>query len=189
MSSSRSSRTRELRMKKNQKTPNNNGDIKIQNPEEICEISSSSSPSIEELGEQQIPPQNSFEVNMEESKNTTTMKKKNTKNKNRQHGSEENAVSCVLPTATINRIIRSETATDIRFTHESIFLINKATENFLELFCENVYANVAREKRKAVDYKHLASVVSKCKRYDFLSDFVPEKIKAEDALSERLAGL
>ncbi|KAK9124295.1 hypothetical protein Sjap_013897 [Stephania japonica] len=32
-----------------------------------------------------------------------------------------------------------------------------------------------------------ASVVCKGRRYDFLSDFVPEKVRAEDALLERLA--
>ncbi|KAI3986216.1 hypothetical protein MKX01_004360, partial [Papaver californicum] len=74
---------------------------------------------------------------------------------------------------------------DFRITQEAVFLINKATEQFLEQFTEDARANVLKDRKKAVAYKHVSSVVTKTKRYDFLSDFLPEKIKAEDASSER----
>ncbi|XP_042487074.1 DNA polymerase epsilon subunit C [Macadamia integrifolia] len=97
------------------------------------------------------------------------------------------AVSGCFPTHRIKRMIRSEG--DFRTTGEAIFLINKATEKFLESLAEDAYACSAQDHKKSINYKHLSSVVSKTKRYDFLSDFVPEKVRAEDALEERrLAG-
>ncbi|XP_043696697.1 DNA polymerase epsilon subunit 4-like [Telopea speciosissima] len=95
-------------------------------------------------------------------------------------------VSGSFPIHRIKRMIRSEG--DFRNTGEAIFLINKATEKFLESLAEDAYASCVQDRKKTVNYKHLSSVVSKTKRYDFLSDFVPEKIRAEDALEEtRLA--
>ncbi|XP_010264713.1 PREDICTED: uncharacterized protein LOC104602644 [Nelumbo nucifera] len=101
-------------------------------------------------------------------------------NLNRSNGE---AGSCRFPMNRIKRIVRNEG--DFRTTQESIFLFNKATELFLELFCEDAYACSVQDRKKSVGYKHLSSVVSKRKRYDFLSDFVPEKVRAEDALKER----
>ncbi|TXG73869.1 hypothetical protein EZV62_002448 [Acer yangbiense] len=64
-------------------------------------------------------------------------------------------------------------------------------EKFLEQFCEDAHAQCVKDRKKSLSYQHLgnlsfykASVVSKQRRYDFLSDFVPEKIKAEAALAE-----
>ncbi|GLT81832.1 hypothetical protein SLE2022_002620 [Rubroshorea leprosula] len=67
-------------------------------------------------------------------------------------------------------------------TQDAIFLVNKATEKFLEQFCDDSYWFAAKDRKKSLAYKHLSSVVSKWKRLDFLSDFVPEKVKAGDAL-------
>ncbi|KAJ0793092.1 putative transcription factor Hap3/NF-YB family [Helianthus annuus] len=57
-------------------------------------------------------------------------------------------------------------------------------EKFLQVFTTEAYASAFLDHKKHIDYKHLSSVVGKRKRFDFLSDFVPEKLKAEDALSE-----
>ncbi|KAF5182750.1 Late embryogenesis abundant (LEA) protein-like protein [Thalictrum thalictroides] len=83
---------------------------------------------------------------------------------------------------------RPDNTNSVKLTVTGLLEVN-VKEQFLDLFCEDVYANVAQERRKAVDYKHISSAVSKGKRYDFLSDFVPEKIRVEDALSERLPGI
>ncbi|KAF8395208.1 hypothetical protein HHK36_019151 [Tetracentron sinense] len=126
-------------------------------------------------------------------------KSSNISNQNSDKGKEEeeeeelkkrkNVVgSYCFPMQRIKRIIRSE-GDDFRITQESAFLINKAAGQFLELFGEDAYACSVEDGKKAVDYNHLSSVVCKGKRYDFLTDFVPEKIRAEDALAERrLAG-
>ncbi|KAK3206027.1 hypothetical protein Dsin_020073 [Dipteronia sinensis] len=66
----------------------------------------------------------------------------------------------------------------------SVYRGNTYKEKFLEQFCEDAYAQCVKDRKKSLSYQHLASVVSKQKRYDFLSDFVPEKIKAEAALAE-----
>ncbi|KAJ0021751.1 hypothetical protein Pint_32188 [Pistacia integerrima] len=97
---------------------------------------------------------------------------------------KEDTKDSVFPMSRIKRIMKTQ-GFDSALTGDAVFLVNKATEKFLEQFSEDAYACCVKDRKKSVAYKHLASVVSKQTRYDFLSDFVPEKIKAEDALSER----
>ncbi|KAL4014665.1 hypothetical protein IC575_026874 [Cucumis melo] len=89
-----------------------------------------------------------------------------------------------FPMHRIKKIMRDENS-DLRINQEALFLVNKASEMFLVQFCKDAYACCAQDRKKSLAYKHLSSVVSKRKRYDFLSDFVPEKLKFEDALKER----
>ncbi|KAL9254438.1 DNA polymerase II subunit B3-1-like protein [Drosera capensis] len=95
-----------------------------------------------------------------------------------------------FPVSRVDRIVRSEgAASEFRITSEAVFLIKNATEKFLEAFSADSYASAIRDRKKSLGYKHLSTVVSKEKRFDFLSDFVPEKVKAEKALSEmKLSG-
>ncbi|KAG7013901.1 Chromatin accessibility complex protein 1, partial [Cucurbita argyrosperma subsp. argyrosperma] len=88
-----------------------------------------------------------------------------------------------FPMQRIKKITRDENS-DFRINQEALFLVNKATEMFLLQFCKDAYACCARDRKQSLAYKHLSSVVSKRKRYDFLSDFVPEKLKFEDASKE-----
>ncbi|KAI4334420.1 hypothetical protein L6164_019117 [Bauhinia variegata] len=92
-----------------------------------------------------------------------------------------------FPMHRIKTIIRAE-ENDSRVSQEAVFVINKATEKFLEQLTQNAYTCCMQDRKKSLSYKHLSSVVNKQRRYDFLSDFVPEKIKAEDALAERNSG-
>ncbi|GMY10363.1 DNA polymerase epsilon subunit C-like [Fagus crenata] len=96
---------------------------------------------------------------------------------------DEDAKTHRFPMNRIKMIIRSEDS-DLRITHEALFVINKATEKFLEQFTNEAYACCVQDRKKSLAYKHLSSAVCKTRRFDFLSDFVPEKIKAEDALAE-----
>ncbi|KAI9076193.1 hypothetical protein K1719_041891 [Acacia pycnantha] len=89
----------------------------------------------------------------------------------------------VFPMNRIRTIIRGQDL-ELRVSQEAIFSINKATEMFLEQFTRDSHATCVRDRKKSLAYKHLSSVVSKQSRFDFLSDFVPEKIKTEDALRE-----
>ncbi|KAB1226437.1 DNA polymerase epsilon subunit 4 [Morella rubra] len=89
-----------------------------------------------------------------------------------------------FPMHRMKTIIRGEDS-DLRVTQEALFILNKATEKFLEQFTKDAYGCCVQDRKKSIAYKHLSSVVGKRRRYDFLSDFVPEKIKAEDALSQR----
>ncbi|KAH9625118.1 hypothetical protein KSS87_005824 [Heliosperma pusillum] len=97
---------------------------------------------------------------------------------------EVEGLECAFPTARITRIIKSD-GFDCKITGEAVFLINKATEKFIELLSEDAYACAVEDRKSFVAYKHLSSVVSKGKLFDFLSDFVPEKVTAEKALAER----
>ncbi|KAF3455019.1 hypothetical protein FNV43_RR05467 [Rhamnella rubrinervis] len=98
-------------------------------------------------------------------------------------GEKENVKMHKFPMDRIRRIARSEDS-DLRISTEAIFLVNKATEMFLEKFCGDAYASCVQDRKKSLSYKHLSTVVCKRRRYDFLSDFVPQKVTAEDALAE-----
>ncbi|XP_062082058.1 DNA polymerase II subunit B3-1 [Humulus lupulus] len=123
-------------------------------------------------------------------KNVTSVTKSNSgKQKGKRERKEEpeegeDAKMNKFPMERIRRIVRSDDS-DMRITNEAVFLVNKATEKFIENFCGEAYACAIKDRKKSLAYKHLSSAVSKQKRYDFLSDFVPEKVKAVDALAER----
>ncbi|PSS14400.1 DNA polymerase epsilon subunit C like [Actinidia chinensis var. chinensis] len=125
---------------------------------------------------------NKAENGDERGKSGVTKEEKKQKKSGKSKKSESDD-SHSFPMHRISRIIKSEDA-DIRITQEAVFLVNKATEKFLELFCKEAGAGAFLDRKNQVWYEHLSSVVSKRKRFDFLSDFVPEKVKAEDALAE-----
>lgn len=96
------------------------------------------------------------------------------------------SASCSFPMKRAWRLVRGEAGNaDIRTTNEAVFLINKASEMFLQRFAQEAYSNAPRDRKRSITYHHLSSTVCNGKRYEFLSDFVPEKVKAEDALKAR----
>ena len=126
----------------------------------------------------------------EENKNNTSKKLKfpygNSKENVKKHSNdeeEEEAKTHVFPMTRIRMIMKGGIS-DLRVSQEAILAINKASEMFLEQLAEEAYAFCAKDRKKYLSYNHLSHVVSKQRRYDFLSDFVPEKVKAEDALRE-----
>lgn len=122
-------------------------------------------------------------------------KKKKKQKKNDNKSTEKKAedesdmvesAECTFPMNRIARIIKSE-GSDYRITQEAIFIINKATEKFIEVFCEDSYNCAVQDRRNSIGYKQLSTVVSKEDRFEFISDVVPQKVKAERALAERKA--
>ncbi|CAJ2654395.1 unnamed protein product [Trifolium pratense] len=117
--------------------------------------------------------------------------KKHHKNNNDDDEKEENeeaAKTNVFPMSRIRTILKGE-ITDLRVSQEAVLAINNAAclclqEKFLEQLAEEAYVYSVQDRKKYLSYNHLSRVVSKQSRYDFLSDFVPEKVKAEDALRE-----
>lgn len=102
---------------------------------------------------------------------------------------EDDGSSCVFPTARVRRLIGEGGGGEnsFRVTNEAVFLINKASEMFLQSFTKDAYLSSStkgKSKNKSLMYDHLSSLVCNEKRYEFLSDFVPEKVRAEDALKE-----
>lgn len=122
-------------------------------------------------------------VKKKKEEENATPTKKNTKNQ-KEGKEDEESFECTFATNRIVRIIKSEGA-DYRLSAEAVFLINKATEKFIELFAEDAYDCAVQERKSFIAYKHLSTAVSQEKRFDFLSDFVPEKVTAEKALAER----
>ncbi|CAK9166327.1 unnamed protein product [Ilex paraguariensis] len=172
---------------------NGSGNSKDEDDPEVLVVPSSSADSEDNENETEVEEEiveedeeeaeaKSSNVTNERSINKKEGTKKKEKNSKKE---EENSSSSLynIPMNRVSRIIKSEYS-NIRITHEAVFLINKASEKFLELFCKEGYACSFLDHKRHVSYKHLSSVVSKRRRFDFLSDFVPEKVKAEDALAE-----
>ncbi|CAD5194971.1 unnamed protein product [Musa acuminata subsp. malaccensis] len=99
------------------------------------------------------------------------------------------SASCSFPMSRVRRLMRLEggnaNVTISGISSDAVFLVNKASEMFLEKFVKDSFSRGMRRQKKSVTYKDLSSTVHSKKRYEFLSDFVPEKVKAEDALKAR----
>eukprot|EP00252_Welwitschia_mirabilis_P011413 TRINITY_DN25651_c0_g1_i1.p1 TRINITY_DN25651_c0_g1~~TRINITY_DN25651_c0_g1_i1.p1 ORF type:complete len:158 (+),score=25.19 TRINITY_DN25651_c0_g1_i1:56-529(+) len=117
-----------------------------------------------------------------ESRNFAPLQSKKMESAEEAGGSVSQAVGA-FPTSRVKRIIRSEF--DIKTNAEALFLINKATEKFLECFAKDAFENLSKNKPNTLAYTNLSSTVASEKRYEFLTDFVPQKVKAKDALSQR----
>ncbi|CAA6662577.1 unnamed protein product [Spirodela intermedia] len=90
-----------------------------------------------------------------------------------------------FPMSRVRRLIAgSESAggnsSNLRTTLDSVFVINQAAKLFLEEIAEDAHAQATRERKKSVYYKHLSTTVGHEKRYEFLSDFVPEKVRPKE---------
>lgn len=109
--------------------------------------------------------------------------KKHHERNNDDEENEEEAKTHVFPMNRIRTILKGEIS-DMRVSQEAVLAINKAAEKFLEQLAQEAYVCSVQDRKKSLSYNHLSRVVSKQSRYDFLSDFVPEKVKAEDALRE-----
>ncbi|CAN8311595.1 unnamed protein product [Cochlearia groenlandica] len=98
-------------------------------------------------------------------------------------GAVEEAKMFRFPMNRIRRIMRNDDSAP-QIMQDAVFLVNKATELFIERFSEEAYESSVKDKKKFIHYKHLSSVVSKEERYEFLEDCVPEKVKAAAAVDE-----
>ncbi|ESQ36096.1 hypothetical protein EUTSA_v10008787mg [Eutrema salsugineum] len=172
--------------KAEKKTPNKakSGAIVKKDPE-VYEISeSSSSGSVEEARRDESKKSNGVVKNGCNGKG----------DKRRKNGEEddgggvEDAKTIRFPMNRIRRIMRSDN-TAPQIMQDAVFLVNKATELFIERFSEEAYESSVQDKKKFIHYKHLSSVVSNEERYEFLADCVPEKLKAEVALEEWERGM
>ncbi|XP_010475580.1 PREDICTED: DNA polymerase epsilon subunit 4 [Camelina sativa] len=113
---------------------------------------------------------------------------KTSKNREEDDGGVEDAKMFRFPMNRIRRIMRSDNSAP-QIMQDAVFLVNKATEMFIERFSEEAYESSVQDKKKFIHYKHLSSVVSNDERYEFLADYVPEKLKADVALEEWEKGM
>ncbi|KAL9413095.1 hypothetical protein AB3S75_041714 [Citrus x aurantiifolia] len=165
--------------KSNKKTAIQNGTVSESKDEVVVTPASSS------INDSQQDSETELEGRSQEQEATNEKKKKPNRNVKKIERDDDDEVSkvCNFPMGRIKRIFKTQSS-DIGITGEAVFLVNKATDKFLEQFCEDAYECCAKDRKKSLAYKHLAAV-SEQSKYDFLSDYVPEKLKAEDALAQR----
>ncbi|CAN0905067.1 DNA polymerase II subunit B3-1 [Linum grandiflorum] len=159
-------------------------------PEELV-VPSSSCESEPEGGQARV------DVGKSPSRSSKSSKTENGKRKKANAGDEieddedgregNDGTMCRFPMARIRRIMTSETPNlqPGLEGQDAVFVVNRATELFLEKFSEEGHRSAVNDRKKTLDYKHLATVVSQSKKFVFLSDFVPLKVKASDALEAR----
>nr|XP_023918927.1 uncharacterized protein LOC112030471 isoform X2 [Quercus suber]POF02318.1 nuclear transcription factor y subunit c-4 [Quercus suber] len=176
-----------------EKNNNNNNKKKVSNgtvSDSSSDVIIIPSSSIEFGQDEKRKPDKSSGANKRTADADTKSKKHKQKKQKRQEEDvndvvdKEEAKTHRFPMNRIKTILRSQDS-DLRITHEALFLVNKATEKFLEEFTKDAHACCVQDHKKSLAYKHLSSVVCKTRSFDFLSDFVPEKLKAKDALAER----
>ncbi|XVF47151.1 hypothetical protein PTKIN_Ptkin03bG0086200 [Pterospermum kingtungense] len=97
--------------------------------------------------------------------NKRKQKEKVEENDEEEEGDE---TMCRFPMRRIKRIIKSEDPR-MAVSQDVVFLVNKATEKFLQQFCEDGYKCSVKDRKKSLSYKHLSTVVRDRKKYDFLS--------------------
>uniref|UniRef100_A0A1J3EDU0 Chromatin accessibility complex protein 1 n=1 Tax=Noccaea caerulescens TaxID=107243 RepID=A0A1J3EDU0_NOCCA len=183
--------TRSSGSKTNKKTPSKvkSGGIVKKDPE-VVEISeSSSSDSVEEARRDEPRKSNGVVSKGRNGKSGGAIPVNRRKNGEEEDGEGvEDAKTFRFPMNRIRRIMRSDD-TAPQIMQDAVFLVNKATEMFIERFSEEAYESSVQDKKKFIHYKHLSSVVSNEERYEFLADCVPEKVKAEVALEEWERGM
>ncbi|ORX73658.1 histone-fold-containing protein [Linderina pennispora] len=80
-----------------------------------------------------------------------------------------------LPAARVRRIIKEDK--DIfACGADSIFLVSRATEYFIDSLVREGYEFARFDKRKTVQYKDMAKAVQSIEQYDFLSDIIPPTV-------------
>ncbi|KAJ1794455.1 hypothetical protein LPJ59_004527 [Coemansia sp. RSA 2399] len=78
----------------------------------------------------------------------------------------------MLPAARVRRIVKEDK--DIfACGSDSLFLISKATEYFVESLVREAYEFSRLDKRKTVQYKDTAKAVQSIEQYDFLGNIIP----------------
>ncbi|OAY51644.1 protein FAM133B [Manihot esculenta] len=169
--------------KKQQHSKTSNGTIS--EPPEVLIIPSSSCDSQESQDDDREEIAKRIEPSNRSNKSSKPVKTNKRKEKAEADNEDgEDGTMCRFPMARIKRIMKSEDP-GLQLSQDVVFLVNKATEKFIEQFCEEAYGCSVRDRKNYLAYKHLSTAVSEQRRFDFLSDFVPEKLKAVDALAQR----
>ncbi|KAJ2766236.1 hypothetical protein IWQ56_001603 [Coemansia nantahalensis] len=80
--------------------------------------------------------------------------------------------TATLPAARVRRIIKEDK--DISACGaDSLYLISRATEYFIDSLVREAYEFSRLDKRRTVQYKDMAKAVQSIEQYDFLADIIP----------------
>ncbi|KAJ2161260.1 hypothetical protein GGF46_001602 [Coemansia sp. RSA 552] len=83
--------------------------------------------------------------------------------------------TAVLPAARVRRIVKEDK--DIYACgSDSLYLITRATEYFVDSLVRESYEFSRLDKRKTVQYKDMAKAVQSIEQYDFLMDIIPPTV-------------
>ncbi|XP_022753696.1 DNA polymerase epsilon subunit C-like isoform X1 [Durio zibethinus] len=102
-------------------------------------------------------PSSNTESREQENGNKTNKNVKPNKRKRKEkveENEEEEAKMFTFPMNRIKRIIKSEDSR-MAISQDVVFVVNKATEKFLEQFCEDGYKCSVEDRKKSLSYKHL----------------------------------
>eukprot|EP00128_Syssomonas_multiformis_P002485 Colp12_sorted_trinity150504_noHs@3519 len=88
--------------------------------------------------------------------------------------------SVQLPLARVKKIMKSDPDVNM-ISQDSLFLVARATELFVEHFAQKAQLNTSKAKRKTVQYKDLSSLPDEYEEFQFLADAIPPPVKASVA--------
>ncbi|RSH91439.1 hypothetical protein EHS25_009738 [Saitozyma podzolica] len=104
--------------------------------------------------------------------------------KQRQSLAEKQPGTTLFPISRVKRIIKADKDLDM-MTGEACFMISVATEYFVKHFMEEGYTKARLDKRRIVNYRDMAAVVTRSEEFDFLKDIVPMPMPISEALERR----
>ena len=87
----------------------------------------------------------------------------------------------LVPMTRVRTIMKSSPEIT-QINQDVLFVVAKATELFINQFSREAFKNCS--KVEEMEYRKLADLVAKDEKFDFLSEIVPHKVKAKDALKE-----
>ncbi|KAK4683645.1 DNA polymerase epsilon subunit 4, partial [Tremellales sp. Uapishka_1] len=87
--------------------------------------------------------------------------------KSRQSLAEKQVGTTIFPVSRVKKIAKADRDIDL-MTPEATFMLSVAAEYFIKHFMEEGYTKARLEKRKIVNYKDMAAVVSRSEEFDFL---------------------
>lgn len=87
----------------------------------------------------------------------------------------------LIPMTRVRTIMKSSPEIT-NISQDTLYIVCKATELFIQTFAKEAYKN--SNKSTELDYKKLADLVTKDDKFQFLSEIVPFKVKAKEALKE-----
>ncbi|KAK2181828.1 hypothetical protein NP493_380g02058 [Ridgeia piscesae] len=90
---------------------------------------------------------------------------------------KERAGSCVLPISRIKTIMKSSPEVS-NIGQESLFLITKSTELFVQELSRMMMTNAADGNN--LSYNDLSQIVDEQETLQFLQDIIPKKVKVRD---------
>ncbi|KAJ2616068.1 hypothetical protein H4S08_000943 [Coemansia sp. RSA 1365] len=89
-----------------------------------------------------------------------------------------------LPAARVRRIIK-EDKDIVACGSDSLYMITRAAEYFVDSLVRESFEFSRLDKRKTVQYKDMAKAVQSIEQYDFLGDIIPPTVTLKKTANEK----